>query len=387
MKYLLYLFVFLLFAINVKAQNIFEYSYSTEVNFTVYDKTNNTLQKVESFSNNLLSTPETFCQAYFFATDSNWLKKLYVDPNNAPALSESHFKNIKKTKSSNISLTLFHELEFTYNSYKYCYIMFIANIKGVDFSFPTILSLININGDWHIDDIANQQYIRNCLLMYKSSVLSKLIESKNISDVPVINNSLRDVIVDNELDFNILSNKINTLLEDEMNNLTISQDNKCPFPEDLYQKELVNKKVRLTSVMNGIEIFQYDEDESKKEPGLISQLKQNNDSIILRERLNIKYFDNSIAIVKYYAINNGNKKLEVKRIDKGKISFNPIEEIMDLFKNYNSNLFLDLLPKMDKTNDSELYKETRGNYDMLNITKLYNIYKTNKSLLSRYAED
>ena len=66
------------------------------------------------------------------------------------------------------------------------------------------------------------------------------------------------------------------------------------------------------------------------------------------------------------------------------------ESIIFLFENLNPKIFNDLSPAINTSKSQKqevLYKNTRGNLDLLNISKLFELYKKDKRLFVKYFEN
>ena len=97
------------------------------------------------------------------------------------------------------------------------------------------------------------------------------------------------------------------------------------------------------------------------------------------------FLNKTYQIIKYKEDNS----VKYFRIDKNNNEQKPVKDLLFLFKNLKTTIFKDLTPSLNKKpiTNSELYKKTRGVYEVLNITKLYNLYQTNKSLCVKYLEN
>ena len=79
---------------------------------------------------------------------------------------------------------------------------------------------------------------------------------------------------------------------------------------------------------------------------------------------------------------------EFVKLDDNNNSEQTVKELLLLYENLDTDVFSDLTPSIKKTAimSTDLYKMTRGVYDVLNITKLYNLYAKNKQLFTNYIE-
>ena len=380
MKHNIFLIV-LLFGIIGQAQNVLEYSYSKEVEFQVYSESENKLRKIKDTSNLKFASPEDIARNYFFATSNKSLSTLYVDKEHSTPKDVSHFKNIINTPTEDMYVQLLHKTTYNLQGIEMCYIMFIARIKGINFPFPTLLSLTRIDNKWLIHNRANQQKISDCLMMFKPCVLSNLIEGKSEdSDITKLINKTRSI--EGGLDFDELFNQLVIIQNNKILSikLTMSKNMDCV---DISNKETVRGQNYVTDIFKntGIKYF--------KEPDelLISKVRQNNDSIVLTSELVIDYSNKKYHLVKFNRIKaNGDLSREVFRLDENVTSEKPVKELIFLFENLNSNIFSDLSPRLNETPimKSTLYKESRGVYEVLNITKLYNLFISKNDLFSSY---
>lgn len=369
------------------SQEVFEYNNEFNVTFKVYSDLNNRLSKLIKESDFSLRTPEKVAQAYFFAFDSLWFRKLYLDKKDVLKRNESHYKNIAKTKSKDIYIKLLHRMDYEIQGKKRCYIMFIVRIKDISFPFPTLLSLININNEWLIDSRANQYSLRKCLMLFKPCVLSSLIERKSSNKI------IKELIdktntTNNYLDFIKLFDELVKITNDDKlsEELTLAKDDKCNID---YKKE-VKARVNFTGVFEKIDVKKYDKDEQGDNRNLISLVKKNNDSIFLNEKMDITYNDKVFSVLKYDTFNKDVKKSLSSRIDRNNIKdYKPVKDLIFLYENLDTKIFNDLTPSIDKEKNKRqekevLYRKTRGVYNILNITKLYELFLEDKSLFDNY---
>lgn len=382
MKYII-IIVSLLFIKKIEAQAVLEYNINKDVEFKIYSGSENILKKVTNVSDFKSRTPEDVVRSYFFATSNNILSNLYFDKEQFTSKEESHFNNIKKTPSEDIYVQLLHKTNYNFLENQMCYIMFIAKIKGIDFPFPTLLSLTKKGENWLIYKRANQQKLTDCLMMFKPCVLSNLIEGK--SDETDIKQLISKTESENgSLDFIKLFDELVGIQNNEMlsTKLTMSQNLDCSA---INYKETVKGKNSITSIYENVSIEKIKEQDSL----LISQIKKNNDSIVLTSKLKFEYADNTYISVKFDRIKvNGKVIKDFTRIDTHTKLEKPVEELIFIFQNFNISIFSDLTPSMNETPimNSILYKETRGVYDVLNISKLYKLYQKNRGLFDSYLD-
>jgi hypothetical protein len=82
------------------------------------------------------------------------------------------------------------------------------------------------------------------------------------------------------------------------------------------------------------------------------------------------------------------KKLSFKLLDNNDTEYKPVTDFISLFEKLDSKIFYDLSPKMgdSKQKENVLFSQTRGQYGVLNISKLYDLYLSNSKYFSTYIE-
>lgn len=383
MKYLLSTLLILI-GITVKAQNVFEYSIDSKLEFKVYSENENILHKISNSKDFKQDTPENVANSFFFATSNDILSSLYLDKEKYQLQDDSDFDIIKKTPSTDVYMQLLHKTNYEFEGNEMAYVMFIVRIKDVKFPFPTLLSLIKKGNKWFIDKRSNQQKLTDCLMMFKPCVLSNLVEGES-SDSDIKNLISKTKSSEGTLDFTKLFDELVIIQENKSmsNRLTMSQNLDC---KSINFKNIVSGKNYFTGIFKNTSIKLFD----KQDENIISQIKKNNDSIVLKSRLDFDYANKNYTVIKYNKVKtNGEVIKESIRLDKNMDIDGPVTQITFLFENLKTNIFSDLIPSMDKTPimDGELYKKTRGVYDVLNITKLYDLFKIDKKLFAAYLDN
>lgn len=138
-----YFFFVLLFLTNcVFGQGVIEYTKDYNVDFYIFNSTNNILKKNINKSISKNSTPEELVQSYFFATDSLSLKSLFLDISDYVAKDQEHFEATKNMSYDGNYVTLLHKFEYLHQERQMCYINFIFKYENIDFTMPTNLSCI-----------------------------------------------------------------------------------------------------------------------------------------------------------------------------------------------------------------------------------------------------
>lgn len=383
MKHLLSTLLIII-GITTQAQNVFEYSINSKLEFKVYSQTENILHKISNTKDFKQDTPESVASSFFFATSNDILSSLYLDNEKYQVKDDSEFDIIKNTPSSDVYIQLLHKTNYEYEGDEMAYIMFIVRIKDVPFPFPTLLSLMKKGDKWFIHKRPNQQKVNDCLMMFKPCVLSNLFESESLdNDIKTLISKTKSD--EGILDFTKLFDELVIIQANEKmsSKLTMSQNLDC---KSIDFKNLVNGKSYFTGIFKNASIKVFDKQDEK----IISQIKKNNDSIVLKSRLDFDFANKNYTVIKYNKVKvNGEIVKESIRLDKNKDMEDPVKEIIFLFENLKINIFSDLLPSMSKTAimDGELYKKTRGVYEVLNITKLYNLYNMDKKLFTDYLEN
>ncbi|MFL0129714.1 hypothetical protein, partial [Tenacibaculum maritimum] len=112
--------------------------------------------------------------------------------------------------------------------------------------------------------------------------------------------------------------------------------------------------------------------------------------IVLKSKLDFEYSKKNYSFVKFNRVKtNGNIVKDIIRLDKNNIVDKPSEELIFFYEKMKIQIFSDLTPSMKRTSimDSELYKKSRGVYDVLNISKLFTLYKKRKELFKKYLDN
>ena len=383
MKHLL-LALLALMSIITNAQNVFEYSIDSKLEFKVYSGNENILHKISNPQDFKQDTPESVASSFFFATSNDILSGLYLDKKMYQLQDDSEFDVIKNTPSKDVYIQLLHKTNYEFEGNEMAYVMFIVRIKDVKFPFPTLLSLIKKGNKWFIDKRSNQQKLTDCLMMFKPCVLSNLVEGSS-SDNDIKNLIFKTNSSEKKLDFTKLFDELVIIQENGKlsNKLTMSQNLDC---KSIDFKNVVSGKNYFTGIVKNANIKLFEIQDEK----IISQIKKNNDSVVLSSRLDFDFANKNYIVIKYKKIKtNGEITKESIRLDKNKDMEEPVKEITFLFENLKTAIFSDLVPSLNKTPimDSELYKKTRGVYEVLNVTKLYDLYNKNKNLFTEYLEN
>jgi len=360
MKHLLATLLILI-GFTVQAQNVFEYSIDGKLEFKVYSENESILHKISNSKDFKQDTPENVASSFFFATTNGLLSSLYLDKQKFKSHDDSDFEG--------------DEMAF---------IMFIVRIKDVPFPFPTLLSLIKKENKWFVEKRPNQQKMTDCLMMFKPCVLSNLVEGVSM-DNDIINLIFKTKSTKGVLDFTKLFDELVIIQEnkDISNKLTMSQNLDC---ESINFKNAVLGKNYFTGIFKNTSIKLFEKQDEK----IISQIKKNNDSIVLTSRLDFDFANKNYAVIKYNDIKtNGEIVKKSFYLYNNNDMAKPAKEIIFLFENLKTAIFSDLMPNLTKTPimENELYKKTRGVYDVLNISKLFELYNNDKTLFVKYLDN
>lgn len=371
---------------------VLEYSNIYEVNFKIYKSNEGVIKKPSNFSLSLKSTPEGLAQSYFFATNDDWNKSNYLDQVDYQPKTPKNYEAVKKLSFDKDYLKMFHKFSFIHEGNEMCYLMFIAELKGIDFKFPTCLTCIKKDNNWYIYSLSNQYKIDELLLTFKSFRLLQLIngqKTNNLKNDELIKKT-RDK--DSYLDVEKLYAETQTWknLGEDQKYFTNMVDNDC---NDINLYELINKKVKLTAIFSSATLKIFDKSDQKKNLDLLSNLKTENlsDSIFMISKLDFEYSQKKYSVVKYKQTNKSNKILFKTKVLDSTMDINaiPISELLYVFENLNSIIFKDLSSRLSRTESEKnefLYKSTRGNFDSINISKIYELLKKNKSVFEKYKK-
>ena len=375
----LILFISLIITTNFNAQNVFEYNIETDVSFKVFPEQDGKFYKISKAKDFKQNTPEEVATSKFFAYSNEIASNLYFDKSKFRPLKEENLNRIKKIKPKDAYIQILHKMNYQFQGDEMAYIMYIGKIKDIPFPFPTVLSLIKKDNKWFIYQRPNQQKFTDCFMLYKSCVLSNIIEGK--SDDKDVNNVIINTKSKNgSLDVSKLFDELIKIQKNEKlnNKLTIAQNLDCNF---IPYKNQTNGKISLTGIYKNLKINNF----YKQDKDIISLIKRsNNENIVLISQLEFDYSGKNYKIIKY---KKGNI-FKTVRLDKNDDLEEPVKNLIFLYKNLKTSIFKDLTPSLSvkPITKSELYKKTRGTYNILNISKLYNLYQSDKSLFSEYIQ-
>lgn len=391
-KKIYFLITIFTFCISYSQNTILEFSNNFDVEYKIYKSEECILKKVSSFSDSTKSTPEGLAQSYFFCSNDDWNKSNYFNPNDYQSKKQSNYDAIKKLKNDKNWIKLLHKFSFKLNGNEICLIMFIAELDGIDFKFPTTITCIKINNNWYINNLTNQYKLNELLMTFKSFRMLQLIDGQKTIN-PIMNELINKTrTFDSFLDIEKLYTITNSweYLGGEQKYFTNIKNNDCDNNNFFY----TSKKVNFTSIFKSIKIKIFDKNDQKKNGNIIGELKQNveKDSIYLKAKIDVDYNGKNYSIVKYNLVNlTGKFTSKIKILDSTlESSSKPISELIFLFKNLKTEIFFDLTPSnndLEAQKKDSLFKKTRGNFDITNTSKLYELYKSNKSLFSKYLDN
>lgn len=371
---------------------VFEYNEDYDVNFKIFTLGQNKMSKIDDFNAVDKSSPEGLAQSYFFASNDDWNKSNYLENENIDPKKPSHYEQVKKLDPNKNSIVLLHKLLYNYAGNEMCTIMFIANLEGINFKFPTTLSCIKKDNVWYIYNLSNQYKLNEIMLTFKSFRILQLIEGKNTNSLRMTDLIKNTRNKNNILDINKLYAKKQEWkkLDDNQKFFTNVVNNES---DDADNFELKGKKINFSSVYKDVHLKIFKKSDQKSNIDLLNQIKADhsiNDSIYLSSKLDIENGKDKYSIVKYKIINSSNtSKFKTKALynSSNKLS-ESISKLSYIFENLNAEIFSDLSPTTDNklSQESVLYKLTRGSYDNLNIDLLYELLNKNKSLFTKYLE-
>lgn len=357
---------------------LIEYDKNYNVNFKIYKPNENVLYKI-SKSESSNNTVEKLAQSYFFASDIDWDKSNYFEESDFEPKKDSNYESLKKLNNTKNYLTLLHKFSFTIEGNEFCYLMFIVNIDGIDFKFPTCITCIKKGNKWYITKLYNQNKLYEILLTFKSFRLLQLLKGEKTGSLQMDNLIANTRDLNSNLDIEKLyqlSNKWE-YLGNEQKYFTNMKDNEC---EDVNLYE-IDKLVRFTGTMY-ISLESYDSDDQKNLINLKKSFNIENSYVIAKLEFSLN--GKSYKFVKYKDSTSKPKTINLdKTLNLNEI---PISNIIYLFDNCKPQLFIDLMTTLnEEQRENTLYKMTRGNMEVLNITKLFEIYNKNKALFTSYS--
>ncbi len=367
------------------SQSVLEYNIDIPIKFYVYKEGENKLRKANNINEFYLNTPEELVKSYFFGTSNKILSSLYFHSDQFMPKDDLHFKNVIKTPSEDMYVQLLHKTNYEFEQREMCYIMFIARIKGVDFPFPTLLSLIRKGNEWLIYKRSNQQKLTDCLMMFKPCVLSNLFSGKSNNNI-ITSLIAKTKSKTNSLDFIKLFDELVIIQNDEnlSNELTMSQNLDCTT---INYDNKVDGLALITNLYQDVSIEKIKQDDVDF---LMSKINKGKDSIVFKNKLTFENSNMNYIGLKFNRIDKKSMKIskDFIRLDNTVNISSQANQLFYIFKNFDTSIFSDLSPNLNPTSkmNSILYKKTRGVYEVLNVSKLYDLYQEEQELLDSYIE-
>ncbi len=380
---------FLLFIILISnylnAQGVIEYDKEYPVDFFIYNSSNSIVKMASTKSKTIISTPEELVQAYFFATDSISLKSLFFDAADYSPKKQKHFDATKKMNYDTNYVTLLHKFSYEHNGNQMCYINYIFKYENIDFTMPTNLSCIKNGNKWYIYKLGNQININEILWTFKSCKILQLIDGENLNDTKTNNLINLTRSTNKSLDINKLylqSKKFDTA---DLELFTMKKDNSCSYNGVEFLKA---KKITSSFLWKSINVEKFDAEDNSKNRSLINSLKiKPTDSICLDSRLIVNFDNKTYSILKYKDCITGKSFLKTNSSELLPIA---IEELYFVFKNLKTKFISDLANQdlqNDNKNFKQIFDKTRGQFNALNTTKLYYLFKENKTLFNEFLDE
>ncbi len=380
MRAFIYFFTFISSFLSY-SQNVFEYNSINKFNFKVYNEDDGKYYKISNEKDFKQDSPENVAISSFFAYSNDLASKLYLNKKHYVLRDDEDFEGIKKTKNIDAYVQLLHKTNYRLQGNDLCYIMFIAKIKGTSFPFPTLLPLIKRGSKWYIHTRPNQEKLTTSLKMLKPCVLSSLIEGIS-KDEDIKKLIFKTKSETSGVDFSKLFDELTLIKKNDralFNKLTMAQNANC---DEFVYKNNVESNNTITDILKNILIQKI----KKNDPELAAKIKKSNDSIVLKNKLELEYLGKKHYVIKYNKID-----LNGKVIKKNFKSFNeqlksPLKELVFLYEKLDPQIFNDLSPSLNERpfQKEVLYKKTRGTYEVLNISKLYKLFNSNPRLFDKY---
>ncbi|MFL0073619.1 hypothetical protein, partial [Tenacibaculum maritimum] len=303
--------ILLCFNTIIYAQKVFEYNLVENIEFKAYTEAEGKIYKISKLEEFKQNTPENAALSSFFAFNNDLACNLYLDKDKCPKREDGDFALIRRTKNKDAYIQIHHRTDYKFEGNDMAYIMFTAKVKNIPFPFPTILSLIKKGNKWYLFQRPNQQKLTKSLLMFKSCVLSNLIEG--VSTDNDINTLISETKSNTgNLDFAKLFDEL-VLVQKNKNlssKLTMTKNADC---SRFSFKDSVHSKTTITGVFKNVIINEFKDEEQNQ--NLISKIKKNNDSIVLKSKLDFEYSKKNYSFVKFNRVKtNGNIVKDIIRL-------------------------------------------------------------------------
>ncbi|MFK7001899.1 hypothetical protein [Flavobacterium oreochromis] len=390
--------------VEIKQGIPLEYNDTKEVLFKVF-KPALRINKAQKQSDIDYSKVEGLVQSYFSATDSIWDKSDYLDKSHKSVKDQEHYNSIKKSKIENEYIEIESVYEFTHNNQKRNYVKYAITIDGLPFQIVAVLSCVQVNKRWYIDNMFNQSNILSLISKLNSEKLALLFQAEKT------NNDVVDAIkvkcsTNNLIDINLLfefyqeesKNKESTLVKE-------IRDERNWIENYHYQKAKLSViptinvyKIQMPfSLDNAIfTVYNKIECELTNAPEIAEKLKNKvekllipntSEKVILIHKLKFTYNNLNCSLIKY---KKNNKFFIENFTDLNKSNINVIPEALNnSILELKSSSIIELLSDAPKSKELETLRlqSLSNSENMINISNLSKLIKKNKLTLSKYLDN
>ena len=381
-----------------------EYSETKEVSFKIFSpalKINKTIKQ----SNIDYSKVEGLLQSYFSATDSIWDKSDYLDKNHKSVKDMEHYNSVKKSNADKEYVEIESIYEFTHNNQKRNYVKYALTIDGLPFQIVTVLSCVEVNKRWYIDNLFNQSNALSLLSKLNSEKLKLLFQSDKTTD-KIINEIKLKCSIDGIIDINLLYDFYDIESKNEqsliMKNIRDQRNwvENYQYPKAAFKVVPTSTALRVTMPfsLNDAVFSVYDKGENllTNTPETLKKVKDNVEKLLipssqetvkLIHKLKFTYGDSTQHIIKYekgekfYVENLPNDKTD----NKDQILLIDLKNVILKIK---PNTFLDLNSNetISKSLESIRSQSTSITEKMLNLTVLNRLLEKNKVKLAPFLD-
>lgn len=381
-----------------------EYSETKEVSFKIFSpalRINKTIKQ----SNIDYSKVEGLLQSYFSATDSIWDKSDYLDKNHKSVKDMEHYKSVKKSNADKEYVEIESIYEFTHNNQKRNYVKYALTIDGLPFQIVTVLSCVEVNKRWYIDNLFNQSNALSLLSKLNSEKLKLLFQSDKTTD-KIINEIKLKCSIDGIIDINLLYDCYDIESKNEqsliMKNIRDQRNwvENYQYPKAAFKVVPTSTALRVTMPfsLNDAVFSVYDKGENllTNTPETLKKVKDNVEKLLipssqetvkLIHKPKFTYGDSTQHIIKYekggkfYVENLPNDKTD----NKDQILLIDLKNVILKIK---PNTFLDLNSNetISKSLESIRSQSTSITEKMLNLTVLNRLLEKNKVKLAPFLD-
>lgn len=390
--------------IEVKEGIPLEYNDIKEISFKIF-KPALKINKAQKQASIDYSKIEGLVQSYFSATDSIWDKSDYLDKTHKSVKDNEHYNSVKKSNPEREYIEIESIYEFTHNNQKRNYVKYAITIDGLPFQVVAVLSCVEINERWYIDNLFNQSNLLSLISKLNSEKLGLLFQFDKINNEIISKIKAKCSMNDGVIDINLLydfyltesKNRESKYIKEIRDERNWIENYHYPKAEISILPIVKTYKVNMPFSLDNAVFSVYDKDnnilnnnpkinEKYKNKIEIKLLPSSTETINLIHKLKFSYNNNDYYIIKYQK----NGKFYVDNLSEDK----SVNEI--LFKNLNnlmlklkSNVFIDLnstssLPKDLENIRSQSINKSEG---MLNLTVLNQVIEKNKTSLSKYLDE